>query len=393
MWCGCGNMSRPLKQQHDSPISSGRFSNVAAVRVVDLYAGAGGLSLGFARAGCDVVLAVEAERRAARSYSANHKRTLVLHERIGPGWNLVDRLKETLEDPTCDILIGGPPCQGWSTLGPRGGTQRRALLNACVEHFVDQVRHLAPAAVVMENVRGLAVKDGGSHLRHVIQRLRRAGYRVSVHDVSAADFGVPQLRHRLFVVAVRSSLSVQYQLTPSHSASDHVSVWDAIGDLPSLDSGGATSEYLPAKTTFQRELRNGCTELLWHQSPSHSERTLLILRALRGEGASRTAVECEVELTSGFHNTYGRLWSDRPAPAVTSSAGRVSSGRNAHPFDDRALTPREAARLQTFPDSYMWIGERWPVYGQIGNAVPPILAEAIARPLVMGLQRAFGSIL
>lgn len=357
------------------------------LRVVDLYAGAGGMSLGFEQAGAATVLAVEADKRASETFASNHTSAKVLQENIGDEWDIVEKLNEHLDDSTVDILIGGPPCQGWSTLGPRGSAERRQSLNACVEQFLDQALRLSPPAIVMENVRGLAVKSGGQHLAHVVARLRRGGYRVKTHDVRAADYGVPQLRHRVFVVATKTALNIEYELTPTHNEAAWLTVWDAIGDLPALDSGGSVAAYNKQPSTpLQRRLRGGCRKLTWHEVPAHSDDILRVLRELEGPGASRATTEFSVRLTSGFHNTYARLWDDRPAPAVTSSAGRISSGRNAHPFDDRALSPREAARLQTFPDSFQWVGERWPVYQQIGNAVPPILAQAVASPLLSALQ-------
>ena len=360
----------------------------ADIQAVDLYAGAGGLSLGFERAGAKVVLAVEANAAAAATYRSNHPDTQMVERRLGPNWNLAKRMGDLFPDARCDLLIGGPPCQGWSSLGGRGSEKRRAQLNSCVEHFLAHACRLRPPAVVMENVRGLAVKDGGKHLRRVEVRLRESGYAVTTLDVRAADFGVPQLRHRIFVVATRLDLQIDYQVAPSHDESTVLTVWDAISDLPSLKAGTRSAEYLRTETEFQREMRGDVDQLTWHEAPAHSDRILEILRALPSEGASRSELTSEITLTSGFHNTYCRLWAGKPAPAVTSSAGRVSSGRNAHPYDDRALTPREAARLQSFPDSYKWKGDRWPVYQQIGNAVPPKLAEAIARPLVSRLRSA-----
>lgn len=363
------------------------LSTAPALTIADLYAGAGGMSLGFERAGAKAVLAVEADERSADTYRNNHKNAIVLNEHISSKWNIIEKIKENLDDPAVDILVGGPPCQGWSTLGPRGNTERRRSLNACVGHFLDQALRLQPPAVVMENVRGLAVKEGGKHLAHVVARLRRGGYRVQTYDVRAADYGVPQLRHRVFVVATKSELNIDYELSPSRSEADWLTVWDAIGDLPPLGAGEAATSYESAPSTpLQRSLRGRCATLTWHAVPAHSPNILRVLRELKGPGASRATTDFSVEFTSGFHNTYARLWDDRPAPAVTSSAGRISSGRNAHPFDDRALSPREAARLQTFPDSFRWVGERWPVYQQIGNAVPPQLAEAVAAPLLTRLR-------
>ncbi len=245
----------------------------------------------------------------------------------------------------------------------------------------------------MENVRGFAIRERGRFLRRVVERLDDLGYSVSVHDVRAADFGVPQLRHRIFVVAVQDELGIQYDLQPSHGPDEWLSVWDAIGDLPPLVAGGRATQYaMNPANDFQQRMRDGCGHhLTWHQAPNHSARMLEILHALPQEGATRAQLGDQVTLTSGFHNTYSRLWSNKPAPAVTSSAGRISSGRNAHPFDDRALTPREAARLQTFPDDYEWTSKRWPVYQQIGNSVPPELAKKVATPLLQELASVLGA--
>jgi len=379
---------------------------MSPLRVVDLFAGAGGLSLGVERGGkrvggAKVVLAVEASAKAARTYRANHPQAVVLEEAIDADWNVVEKLKEELDDPACDVLVGGPPCQGWSSLASRGDKARRDGLNACVGYFVAQVERLMPPAVVMENVRGLAVKDKGEHLRDLLANLERLGYRAWSHDVRSADYGVPQLRHRVFVVAVQQDLEVEYELSPTHHRSADqrgldlgdglpawLTVWDAIGDLPSIPAGGRATAYEAGPMTeFQQAMRRGCEELTWHEAPNHSDQIRRVLCALNEQGASRASIEDEVGLTSGFHNTYCRLRSDEPATAVTSSVGRVSSGRYAHPFDDRALTPREAARLQTFPDDYVWKAERWPVYLQIGNAVPPLLAEAVLTPLLERLVR------
>jgi DNA (cytosine-5)-methyltransferase 1 len=360
---------------------------VKAPSVVDLYAGAGGLSLGFEQAGAKVVMAVEADAKAARTYRANHPDAVVLEEQIDETWNIARRMEDVLEDPYCDLLIGGPPCQGWSTIGARGSVTYRTSLNASIDHFLAQASLLRPPAVVMENVRGLATRDGGKHLKRVVERLEDLGYDAAAFDVSAADFGVPQLRHRVFVVATLWELRVAYDLYPSHPQADWMSVWEAIGDLPSIEAGESANAYRTRpQNAFQERMRGDDDLLTWHESPNHSAQILAVLSALRGEGASRSEIGTKVHLTSGFHNTYCRLWSNKPAPAITSSAGRVSSGRNAHPVDDRALTPREAARLQTFPDRYRWEAERWPVYQQIGNAVPPMLAEAVAHPLVSALK-------
>lgn len=313
-------------------------------------------------------------------------------EEITPDWNVRAKLDEHV-GVDCDLLVGGPPCKGWSTLGHRANDVRREANNACVQLFLQQVELLKAPAVLMENVRGLAVKDGGRHLEAARSRLEAAGYRAWTYDVRAADFGVPQLRHRVFLVGIRRELGLDFSLESTHPEGRWRSVWNAIGDLPSLGPGETATAYEhQPTTTLQRRLRSGARgRLTLHKAPAHSPRIRTILKELAEEGASRADIEDRLGLTSGFHNTYCRLQSDKPAPAVTSSAGRVSSGRNAHPFDDRALTPREAARLQTFPDVYQWKAPgMWDVYEQIGNAVPPILAQAVATQLLAVIAPALG---
>lgn len=360
---------------------------MSKIQCIEIFAGAGGLSCGLRAAGIDVQLAVEADAMAAETYRRNHTST-VLVERIHPKWSLLQAAEDQIDINECHLLAGGPPCQGWSSLGRRGSETRRFRLNSAIAHFFHQVELLRPAAVLMENVSGLAVHDGGRHVNNIKLRLRKNGYKSWNKLLRAADYGVPQLRKRFFVIAIRDDLKLDYEFPkPTHSEEEWLSVWDAIGDLPSIEAGSAKRRYTrKPKTKLQRILRGRCKKLTWHESPNHSKRILKVLRALRGDGSSRDQVLKKVKLTSGFHNTYCRLSKWAPAPAITGSAGRVSSGRNAHPVDDRALTPREAARLQTFPDSYKWCGERWPVYLQIGNAVPPLLAKAVADPLVKLLQ-------
>jgi DNA (cytosine-5)-methyltransferase 1 len=361
---------------------------MADIHGVEIYAGAGGLSSGLSAAGIRIQVAVEADRNASNTYASNHRDCVVLNELIHRKWSLLERLDDLVDLPDCHILVGGPPCQGWSSLGSRGNDARRARFNAAISHFLRQVELVRPAAVLLENVSGLAVRDRGRHVRDIESRLKKNSYNCWTKLLRAADYGVPQLRKRLFIIAIRDDLNLEYEFPkPTYSKDKWLTVWDAIGDLPSIAAGSAKQSYTKKpRTALQKLLRGNCVKLTRHESPDHSSRMLRVLRALKGDGSSRGQVVKKIKLTSGFHNTYCRLSKYAPAPAITGSAGRVSSGRNAHPVDDRALTPREAARLQTFPDSYKWCGERWPVYLQIGNAVPPLLAKAVAEPLVRLLQ-------
>ncbi len=352
------------------------------VTVVDLFAGAGGLSLGFEAAGAQVVCAVESSANAAATYATNHRDTVVLEQEVTEDWVLPTQFRRGL-----DVLAGGPPCQGWSTLGHRGSSERRQKQRAAIALFLNQVEAVRPGAVLLENVRGLYVADGGEKVEAIETRLRELGYRVKTGLLRAADYGIPQLRHRLFIVAIRHSLDVEYEF-PLPSADKPFTVRDAIGDLPALQPGQSSARYREARTTLQRTLRGSSTKLTLHEAPDHPDQLRALIRALPKEGGSISDLPHHLQPTSGFYNTYARLRSNAPAPAVTSSIGRVSSGRHVHPTQNRALTPREAARLQTFGDDYQWVGGRWSIYEQIGNAVPPRLAGAVAVPLIEALARA-----
>lgn len=350
-----------------------------SVTAVDLFAGAGGLSTGLIAAGATVDLAVEMRADAATTYSLNHADVEVVNDAIEPGW-------ECPITSSPDLLAGGPPCQGWSTLGHRGSRARRRSQNAAIALFLEQVGAIQPRAVLLENVRGLALADRGARLDHLETTLDALGYAVTTRLLRASEYGVPQLRHRLFVIGIRKELGFRYQF-PAPLASQPLTVADAIDDLPPLRPGGSSTRYShPPRNPFQERMRTGVQELSWHAAPSHPPHLLELLSALPREGGSVRDLPAELRPTSGFHNTYARLRSDAPAPAVTSSIGRVSSGRHVHPRQNRALSVREAARLQTFPDDYLWSGKRWAVYEQVGNAVPPTLAAHIAGSLVAALE-------
>lgn len=349
------------------------------VTAIDLFAGGGGLSAGLQMAGATIELAVEVDHDAAATYGANHPGVTVLERKITRSFVLA------ADRPA--ILAGGPPCQGWSTLGHRGSAKRRASQNAAMGLFIRQIRLLRPWSIVLENVRGLAVADGGRRVERIAATFSALGYEPTLALLRASDFGVPQLRHRLFLVGVDRELGFRYEF-PQPAGGPAQTVDDAIGDLPRLAAGESADRHVRApRTSLQRALRGRGTRLSLHTAPTHPPHLQALLCALPKEGGDTRDLPASLRPSSGFHNTYARLRSNEPAPAVTSSIGRVSSGRHVHPTQDRALTPREAARLQTFPDSYMWKGVGlWSIYRMVGNAVPPRLAAAVLTPLVAELQ-------
>jgi DNA (cytosine-5)-methyltransferase 1 len=290
-----------------------------------------------------------------------------------------------------DVLIGGPPCQGFSTVGNRMIDDPR---NNLVREFARAVGIIRPSAFVMENVVGLVSMKNGlgepivSELLKVFEGL---GYKTYYKILVAADYGVPQLRKRLFFVGFRKDLNASF-LWPrkthhprtslnvlAFGEHRYLTVRDAISDLPRLRAGEEKSEYeLPPQSDYQRWARAESRELSNHRAPKHSDVVLKRIRSIP-PGGNHSNLPDELKLESGFPNIYGRLSWDEPADTITANFGCASApGRFIHPEDDRVLSVREGARLQSFPDRVKFFGSLTQQYRQVGNAVPPLLAKAVA---------------
>jgi DNA (cytosine-5)-methyltransferase 1 len=337
---------------------------------LDLFSGAGGLSLGFVQAGWDCVGAVDAWPDAVATYRANfptHRARLA---------DLVDfRVEEFGVVPgTVDWVIGGPPCQGFSTIGKRVREDPR---NTLVQQFAKVVRQLAPAGFLIENVVGLRDMKFVAEVRALFEAL---GYDMFHTVLRAADYGVPQLRHRIFFVGTQPGVAFRFP-ERSLSPENYVTVWDAIGDLPELRAGESADIYdKPARTQYQRRLRRGSRNLTGHEASSHPA-SLVRAISFIPDGGNRLAIPPRYQPRSGFHNSYSRLHSGSPAVAVTQNMGKPSGTRCIHPFQNRGLTAREGARLQGFPDTFRFLGGRTSQRLQVANAVSPILARTIAECL------------
>lgn len=351
--------------------------------VVDLFAGAGGLSLGFVQAGFAVVGAAEVDPRAARTYEGLvGVRPLVADLSALPPEEAAR--KWGLEPGELTVLVGGPPCQGFTQMrGYRGaGDPRNALLLV----YLDYVAYLRPKFVLVENVPGLAaLPHGRAFLEALHAGLHRLGYAFREGELDAVFYGVPQRRRRYFLLGAREGLPLPSWPEPTHGPPGSlevvvglkrpwVTVREAIGHLPPLKAG----ERYPHDPM--------------HFAPSVGERVLRFIAKVPKDGGSRTQVPKEEWLHchrdhNGHKDTYGRLAWDRPAGVITSGCCNVSKGRFVHPEQDRAITPREAALLQGFPPSAVFHGPLGAVQRQIGNAVPPPLAKALALSIARVLER------
>jgi DNA (cytosine-5)-methyltransferase 1 len=370
--------------------------------VVDLFCGAGGLSHGFEMAGFRVAAAVDNDPISGETYRRQNPRTPLLTEDVE---SITGSRLARLAGGEIDVVIGGPSCQGFSTHGKRDAGDPR---NSLFRHFVRLVGEAQPLWVVMENVKGLLTYDRGRYRDEIVASFARVGYRCGSRVLLAADYGVPQLRERLFFVATRTEGPISFP-SATHCPPDqahltglqpYVTVRDAIGDLPGLGSQGESASYasLP-RTHFQMYARRAAPAALsLHRAKGVSDLAMSIITQVP-QGAGLRSIPPERlpgrfkrmrkistgALRKDCTTLYHRLRWDRPSYTITCYFTNVSSGPFVHPSENRALTAREAARLQSFPDSYSFFDRNVP--RQIGNAVPPLLAHAVASEVARRLER------
>lgn len=313
------------------------------------------------------MLAAEYWTDAAATYAENFGANSVWEVDVAEvsAANLAKRLESRP-----DWVVGGPPCQGFSTVGRR---QRQDPRNRLFLEFKRIVDTLRPEGFILENVLGL--KDM-RFVEEVRDAFGRSGYAVSFMVLKAADFGVPQLRRRVVFVGHsegRHFLAPQ----PTHPIDRYVTVWDAIGDLPALGPGQTGISYdREPFTEYQRSMRGDSAVLQGHTASNHPPHLVRAISFIP-DGGNRRAIPDEYQPASGFHNSYSRLSSTAPAVAVTSNMSKPSATRCIHPFQNRGLTAREGARLQSFPDAFHFSGGHVSQRLQIANAVPPLLAAAV----------------
>ncbi len=240
-------------------------------------------------------------------------------------------------------------------------------------YFAQVVRELRPNGFILENVLGLRDMN---FVQFVTSLFAELGYMVTPIVLTSADYGVPQLRRRIFFIGdIRGRAFVKPK--PTHQRNDHLTVWDAIGDLPKLLPGESASIYDHAPfTDYQRTMREGSKLLQGHEASRHPEYLVHAISHIP-DGGNRRHIPDHLQPSSGYHNSYSRLNSKAPAVAVTQNMGKPSGTRCIHPFQHRGLTAREGARLQSFPDRFMFIGGIVSQRLQIANAVPPLLAKAV----------------
>lgn len=389
---------------------------MTSMKVMDLFCGTGGFSKGFENTGAfSVVYGIDVLPVAVETFRLNHSRAVAVEADIREVRLRSVAQRTGLARGEVDVIVGGPPCQGFSSIRPFRSATEDDPRNSLFEEFASYVNYFRPPVFVMENVVGLATHSHGATIEQIQECFDGLGYTSDWRIISAAHFGVPQKRERLVMIGAQHGTRARFP-SPTHAGEfktigvrdrarrlapppppdepglfaldepklpDALTAMEAIGDLPPVAAGETADQYdLPPQNDYQTARRRRARRLDLHVATGHSERMLEIIRH---SGSNISSVPQHL-ITSGFSSCYSRLDPDEPAVTLTVNFVHPASNKCIHPFQDRALTPREGARLQSFDDDFSFAGTRTQTAKQIGNAVPPLLGQAIAESVLDTLR-------
>lgn len=343
-------------------------------RVLDLFCGAGGLSWGLHKnKNFQTLVALDFDAEAANTFKKNMPETEVMVGDITDK-TVKDRVIRLAKEKKINMIAGGPPCQGYSMKGKKLGLADPR--NFLFREYLNIVEELQPEVFVIENVKGLLISSNGWFRDEIIQSIESLGYYVEHGILNAADFGVPQSRERaIFICSKKKSIPL-----PRVKTIKRTTVRDAISDLAYLNSGEGSFQQDYQKcpeSDYQKLMRKGSNKLYNHKASNHKDVAIEKLKLIPPE-QGKECLPKEMIGNQKFKTTWGRLKWDEVSPTIDTRFDASSNGTNNHPFLHRAITPREAARLQSFDDTFIFWGSKVYIRKQVGNAVPPLLAKAIA---------------
>lgn len=380
--------------------------------ILDLFCGTGGFSYGMEHSGLgfSTRFGIDVLPVATDTFRRNHPEAYALSKDIRKVRRGEVKDVTKLGRGMVDVIVGGPPCQGFSSIRPFRSTNDDDPRNTLFEEYASFVNYFRPKVFVLENVVGLATHKNGDTLEAMEECFQKLGYSCEWRLINAAHFGVPQKRERLIMIGAQNGVrpvfpepthfskggTVGYKdrskvisavrtdlFQPTPLLAPAVTVLDAIGDLPPVEAGDEATRYLaPPANAFQRERRQGAKHLTMHAATAHGKKMLEIIRH------SGKNIDCIPKhlISSGFSSCYSRLGADEPSVTLTVNFVHPASNRCIHPVQHRALTAREGARIQSFDDKFEFAGNRTQVVKQIGNAVPPLLGRAIAHSISKMLE-------
>lgn len=346
---------------------------IESFKILDLFSGAGGFSFGMEKnKHFQTVIAVDFNPNALATFKYNMPNTQIINGDITDP-KVKDEIIELSKALEVNMIIGGPPCQGFSLKGKKLGLEdpRNYLFN----EYLNIVEKVQPDVFIIENVKALLSTSAGWFKNQIIDKVHQLGYYVEYGILNASEFGVPQARERaIFICCKEKAISLP---KGNHNI---VTVKEAISDLAYLNSGEGAFEqdYINEPTSkYQIERRKNSTKLYNHKASNHSALAIKKLSMIPPE-CGKEHLPQELLGKQQFSGTWGRLKWDTVSPTIDTRFDASSNGTNNHPFLNRSITPREAARLQSFDDDFVFIGAKVQIRQQIGNAVPPLMAKAIA---------------
>ena len=345
------------------------------LNAIDLFAGCGGLSKGFMDAGFNIIVGVDNDQAALNTFVKNHNGAVALNADLSLQ-DTFEQIKEIAGERKIDVIIAGPPCQGFSLTGPRDFDDKRNKLYLAV---IEMVKQYQPKAFIIENVPVMSTLYKGQIKEEILKRFRDMGYNIECKILCAADYGVPQIRKRLIFMGIRKDIGEPEFPKIMFTPETYRTCRDAVSDLPELknDIGSDISEYSQEPLTeYQKLMRGNCTVLYNHLGTNHTQMVKDTI-ALVPEGGNYKDLPAGWGESRKFHMAWTRL--NGNAPARTVDTGH----RNLFHYEyNRIPTVRESARMQSFPDDFIFTGTKTQQSRQVGNAVPPLLGQALGKAIL-----------
>lgn len=342
--------------------------------VLDLFSGCGGFSYGFQSAGFRVVLGVDNDKKALETFKLNHNdsETLLADLHLG---STIKQIVDAVSKTKIDVIIAGPPCQGFSLTGARKKNDKRNKLFYSVFKVAEK---LEPSAIIIENVPGLATLYNGHAKDAILEEFRKLDFTESFKVLYGPDYGVPQIRKRIFFVGLKRKYGIFDFPKPILLPEQYITASMAIGDLPSreIEYGNEQDKYMNEVTSeYQKFMKNGAKVLYNHVATKHTAHVINVIKQVP-EGGNYKDLPPGVGDSRIFNEAWTRYHSNKPAKTID-----TGHRNHFHYKYNRVPTVRENARLQSFPDSFVFLGNRTEQYRQVGNAVPPLLGFHIANKL------------
>ena len=335
--------------------------------VIDLFCGCGGLSLGFIEADYNVVAGIDNWSDAIETFAKSHRDSIGILSDLAS--ESASDVSEKIGVSKVDVIIGGPPCQGFSIAGKRLIDDDR---NKLYKSFVEYVDYFKPSAFVMENVPNIMAMGKGAVKEEIISDFERLGYTVSYQVLLAANYGVPQNRKRAFFVGLKQKGKFIF---PEPTVTEVISSEDAISDLPESSIQNGSDYPFKSKSAFQKLMRRNSSTVFNHEITNHSHKTVEII-SMVPDGGNYKNLPAELHDTRKVNIAWTRLNSKKPSFTID-----TGHRHHFHYKFNRVPTVRESARIQSFPDDFIFYGSKTSQYKQVGNAVPPLLANVIAKEL------------